>query len=261
MKEEFDFTLVMTASVNPNGMQGISKESTENREVQYIQTLSFYAQNPHITKILFVENSAHDLSHIKASIPNPEKVTFLSLDENNYPRAWGKGYGEFLLMDRVYDYLTAQSEDGIIVKVTGRFPILNIDTMLKEFARRKALRLAIDIKDHPIYDWLRLGWSGHGARTILYAVTYSFYREHIYGRYRQIPSVYVDCETMMFKVVKETMREKGVYHRFKHEPRLSGFAGGLNYTIITCNNYDSGLNKVKRAVNQFCRTCLPFIKL
>ncbi len=261
MKEEFDFTLVMTASVNPNGMLGISKESTENREAQYIQTLSFYAQNPQIKKILFVENSAHDLSRIKASVPHVEKVTFLSLDENNYPRTWGKGYGEFLLMDRVYDYLTSQNDKGIIVKVTGRFPILNINTMLNEFAHRKDLRLAIDIKDHPFYDWLRLGWSGHGARTILYAVTYAFYRMHIYGRYKQIPSVYVDCETMMFKVVKETAHKKGVYHRFKREPRLSGFAGGLNYTVITSNNYDSWLNKVKRAVNQFCRTCLPFIKL
>ena len=35
----FDFTLVMSASVNPNGMNGISDESMQNREQQYIDTL------------------------------------------------------------------------------------------------------------------------------------------------------------------------------------------------------------------------------
>ncbi len=261
MNDSLDFTLVMTASVNPNGMKGISKESETNREAQYVRTLSFYSRMPRIKKILFVENSNHDLSVIKASVPHSEKITYLSLDENSYPRNWGKGYGEFLLMDRVCDLLSKESRDNLIVKVTGRFPILNIETLIDEFSRRKELRLAIDIKDHPFYDWLRLGWSGHGARTIVYAVTCRFYRENIYGRYKDIPSICCDAETLMFDVVKKTRNQKGVYDRFKHEPRLSGFAGCLNYTIITSNDYDSWMNKIKRGVNQFCRTCLPFIKL
>ncbi len=251
----------MTASVNPNGMGGISKESTINREAQYIQTLSFYSNITRIKRILFVENSNHDLSVIKSSVPHPEKIAYLSLDGNSYPRDWGKGYGEFLLMDRAYDFLSSEIGHGIIIKVTGRFPILNIETMIDEFSCRKDLCLALDIKDHPFYDWLHLGWSGHGARTILYAVTCQFYRDNIYGRYKEIPSAYWGAEDLMFDVVKKVQGQRGVYDRFKHEPRLLGFAGCLNYTIITSNNYDSWLNKLKRSCNQLCRTCLPFIKL
>ncbi|MGN0886522.1 MAG: hypothetical protein ACI4RT_05945 [Candidatus Spyradenecus sp.] len=98
------FNLVMTASINPNGMQGLSPESLTNREAQYRDTLRFYTQQPSIERILFVENSAWDLSGLKREVNCP-RVTWLSLDENNFPREWGKGYGEFLLLDRAVDYM------------------------------------------------------------------------------------------------------------------------------------------------------------
>lgn len=256
-----DFFFVMSASVSPNGMAGLSKESIDNREQQYITTLSFYASQPSIQKILFVENSAWPLERIKASIPHPEKVTWLSLDENNFPRDWGKGYGEFLLMDRAIDALASQGcgPETLIVKVTGRFPILNIETMLREFDHRKNLQLALDVLDHPIYDWLHLGWDGHHARTILYATTLGFYREHIRGRYAEIPSHFCGAEDLMFDVWKKARALPGIYPRFRREPRLSGFAGSGRLCIITAYDYDGFFAKFKRATRQFLRWALPFL--
>lgn len=119
-----DFVLVMSASVSPNGMSGLSRESVENRERQYIDTLAFYASEPAIPRILFVENSAWPLGRIRASVPHPEKVTWLSLDENRFPRDWGKGYGEFLLMDRAVDFLVNKGMGGGCFnrKGDGAFP-------------------------------------------------------------------------------------------------------------------------------------------
>lgn len=85
-----NFTLVMSASVNPNGMTGIPSQSIEGREDQYIRTLRFYRDQDCIPKILFVENSNWNLTHIKASVGDSEKIDYLSLDANTYPREWEK---------------------------------------------------------------------------------------------------------------------------------------------------------------------------
>lgn len=121
------FNLVMTASINPNGMQGLSPESLNNREEQYRDTLRFYTQQPSIARILFVENSAWDLSRLKQEVDCP-RVMWLSLDENNFPREWGKGYGEFLLLDRAVDYMEqawmSGNGGGAIRQGDGSFPNL-----------------------------------------------------------------------------------------------------------------------------------------
>lgn len=260
------FNLVMTASINPNGMQGLSPESLSNREEQYRDTLRFYTQQPSIARILFVENSAWDLSRLKQEVDCP-RVTWLSLDENNFPRAWGKGYGEFLLLDRAVDYMeqawTSGNGGGQFIKVTGRFPILNIETLLREFASRDPLQLAVDVIDHPLYDWLHLGWDAHHARTILYAVTIDFYKANIYGRFREIPNQFPDAEALMFDVWKRSAsRQLGVYGRFRHEPRLAGFAGHSGTEgLISVKNYDGIVSKIKRAIRQSCRYLLPWFKI
>lgn len=112
MENTFDFTLVMSAAVNPNGMTGINEKSIADREEQYIRTLKFYANQVCISRILFVDNSNWDLSRIRTIVGHEEKIDYLSLDENNYPRAWGKGYGEFLLMDRAVDKLNYCAQGG-----------------------------------------------------------------------------------------------------------------------------------------------------
>ncbi len=255
-----DFTLVMSAAVNPNGMPDISAESLLDREAQYIRTLQFYNASPCIPRILFVENSNWDLTHIKQAVGDSGKIEYLSIDGNTYPRVWGKGYGEFLLLDRAVDFLSKRNNDGLFVKVTGRFPILNISTMVKEFSRRKNLQLSVDVIEHPLYDWLHLGWSGHGCRTIIYAVSLDFYLQHLYGHYTEIHGYeggLWGAESLMRKVWEETRRLPGVYSRFKHEPHLSGFAGAVNHAWITANNYDGFLAKTKRFIRQLVRYVVP----
>lgn len=261
-EDVFDFTLVLSASVDPKGMTGISKESLLNREQQYIDTLVFYASCPGIPRILFVENSGWPLERLKAAVETfGDKVAWLALDVNDYPREWGKGYGEFAMLDRAVAYLIGQEGGGArpIVKATGRFPVLNIEAMVREFSARKPLALALDVLDHPIYDWLRLGWDGHHARTILYAVTPVFYREHMMGRYREIPERFSGAEDLMFDIWRRARSLPGVWPRFRREPRLSGFAGSGRLCVITAYNHDGVAAGIKRAIRQAARWALPFL--
>lgn len=252
-----DFVLVMSAAVNPNGMTGVSAASLTNREDQYIDTLKFYVAQKCIPKILFVDNSNWDLSRMKAAINNDPKVEWISFDGNSFPREWGKGYGEFLLLDRAIEHISANGEK-YMVKVTGRFPILNIETMIKEFQSRKNLQLAIDVVNHKLYSSLGLKWAQSGkARTIIYAVTCDFYKAHLLGHYKDIPSKFNGAEGLMNNVWNKTKNEIGVYPRFKHEPELAGCAGAINYAWITCNNYSGFGARCKRMIMRICRIILP----
>ena len=259
-----NFTLVMSASikVNPNGLYHVSEQSLMDRQRQYAETLSFYIRQPCIKKILFVENSNADLAYLKQLAGAREKVEFLSLDLNNYPGKWGKGYGEFLLLDKAVDWLCAHSCD-VMVKVTGRFPILNISSMIEEFSSRENLSLAVDVIDHHVYDWIRSGSTGHSCRTIIFAVSTEFYKKHIYGRYASNPEAYRGAEHFMYGIWQATRNivdEGVVYPRFHHEPRLSGYAGGVaSGSFFFSGNYDGWKNRMKRTLRQLCRWCIPWL--
>ena len=84
------FPLLMTASVNPRGMSGLSVNSIAEREGQYLGTLQFYLRNDAIAQIVFIENSGHDLAAFRAlAAEYPQKrVEFISCDLNGYPREW-----------------------------------------------------------------------------------------------------------------------------------------------------------------------------
>lgn len=148
-----------------------------------------------------------------------------------------------------------------MIKVTGRFPIRNIQTMIREFKSRKNLKLSVDMIDHSLYDWLHLDWRGHSCRTIIYAVNSAFYYQHLYGRYAEIPRRFSSAEGLMRAVCLATRREEGVYCRFRHEPWLSGYAGSVNATWMTANNYDGALARLKSGIRQITRWCLPFLWL
>lgn len=244
------FTLVMTASVQVNGRVGLAMVDTAERERQYEDVLKFYANSCGVTNILFVENSGWSLVKLQESVKNSAaKVSFLSLDENNYPPEYGKGYGEFLIMDRAIDAIARLGLPQQIVKVTGRFPILNLEQMLDEFNRYAGCDIQADIVDHPIYDicqfWRKpeRRWSGHHGRTILYWITSDYYRRNFYGRYRELTHYgQSGAEHLMWEVFQTSCRhrEQNTRWRFHTEPSLGGRAGGVSNSWIDFSYYGGG---------------------
>ena len=82
----FDFTLVMSASVDVCGMPGISHESVVNREQQYVETLRFYSRQTCVPHILFVDNSNWDLTRIERQVGHSEKISYFSKKSQAFSR-------------------------------------------------------------------------------------------------------------------------------------------------------------------------------
>lgn len=255
------YPLVMTAAVNPRGMSGLSVNDVSERESQYLGTLQFYLQNDAIGEVVFIENSGHDLAAFRELVTKyPQKrVEFISCDLNSYPRQLGKSYGEQLTLDYASEHSELVRTSGGFFKVTGRFPILNIGKMLVEAEKRQPWELFCDNKDHPIYDWLHNGWTGHACDTRFFGVTIEFYMRHFHGRAAELDdSQNRLIEFMFFETAKKVSAECKVIRRFHTEPEYAGKAGHVQTALLQVNDYSGTIAKCKRRIRQLGRWIVPW---
>lgn len=134
--------LLMTAAVNP---RGCGMFSVETRECQYLHSLAFVCRklrkHPELfSSVLFCDNSGWNLSRLKNSIPESlrERIHFISFspeefDPSRLTEYNQKSYNEMLMMDKVMEETSSKFNDDnpLFLKVTGRFPILNLVRMAK----------------------------------------------------------------------------------------------------------------------------------
>ena len=257
-----DFPLVLAATIDPRGMADLTVADKLAREGQYLETFSFYLAQRWTAKIVFIENSGHDLSKfIDLALNYPAVETeLISCNLNDFPREFGKSYGEMQMLDYAVDNSSLLAGSDGFIKVTGRLRILNLNKLLFEARRRQPWVLFCDTKDHPIYDWMRNGWNGHSADTRFYIVTKSFYRAYFYGSYKALnDSMGLLVEMLFFETIKSQHGKFHIICRFKTEPVIVGRPGHQKTSIIGSNDYSSWLAKIKRLMRQLGRWFLPWL--
>lgn len=81
---EENFALLLTATIDVQGMPKAYPTSPEEREENYFNSLKFYINNhPRIRKIIFVENSGWSLDRVQQAVENnpySKEVEFISLN-------------------------------------------------------------------------------------------------------------------------------------------------------------------------------------
>ncbi|MCF8374372.1 MAG: hypothetical protein K9H64_22305 [Bacteroidales bacterium] len=134
-------TLLMTATITPRkGEPLLKRTDPESRMQDYEKAFLFYLNyiGKGIDHILFVENSEADLSWMKKLIPEQHqgKVEIISFYGLDYPVEHGRGYGEFRLIDYAMKHssiIKKSKNSDYILKITGRYQIVNFDKVLKKF--------------------------------------------------------------------------------------------------------------------------------
>ncbi len=260
--------VLMTASVNTRGMKDAAF-SPQEREAMYGETLSFYLRTicPDGIKIVFAENSGWDLAALRMRVPSvlASHVEFLSLDPANFDVSKGKGYNEARLLAEATARASFIREAGGFFKVTGRYPIYNLARFVK--AASKAIlgdgqKWYCDIKDHPLYDILRLGWHGHYFDARLFGISSDYYLKKVYPRTMQCNDYEGrSLELALFDAVKAAQSGE-VIDRFRFEPHIGGVAGVPREHLSWPWNqgYDSPLERVKRLVGNLNRLLFPWFK-
>lgn len=159
-------TLLMTATINPReGEPLLQRTDPESRRQDYERGFLFYLNylGKGIDHILFVENSEADLAWMKELVPvhhydKAEIISFYGLD---YPVEHGRGYGEFKLIDYAMKHssIISKSENSdYILKITGRYQIVNFDKVLKQFPEN--FDLYCNHRNYPLHwaDMFFIAW-------------------------------------------------------------------------------------------------------
>lgn len=258
--------VLMTASVDTRGMVG-ARYTAEEREKMYSEAVRFYldtiCRDPR-QKIVFCDNSGWDLASLRTKVGRPtDAVEWLSLDPADFDISRGKGYNEMILMSQAVERSRFIREAGAFFKVTGRYPVYNLGSFVKRASKAifaDGIKWYCDIKDHPIYDWLRLGWCGHAFECRLFGVTNAYFRERLVPLTGQCDDAAGELlEGVLFRAVKAA-DPADVVTRFPREPHLGGVAGHVIDTIAWSCQQDCAKEKAKRLIGNFIRIFLPWLK-
>ena len=263
--------ILMTASVSTRGMKGACF-SDEERERMYVETLRFYKDEVLCKdagrKIVFVENSGWDLTRIKTSVEGFEnQVEFISLPIEGFDISKGKGYNEVLMINATLRKSLFIKATGAFLKVTGRYPVYNIDYFLNhaEWYFSDGGEYYGDMKDHRIYDILfpnnTAKWNGHAAYTVLFATTVDFYMRWLSSTYENCCDScgnYIECVWHKALIGFRGKGNSGVSLRFGREPVCGGMQGSDAKTIAFSRKNDSLKSRVQRFVGNAIRIFTPW---
>jgi len=263
MQIEKEFTLLLTASVDPKGMDGITQADPRERETTYADCLRFYLRNhPSVRKIIFAENSGWPLDRfneeVSANNRHAKDVELLSLNCNDYPRERGKSYGELLLIRQAMETSRLALSSKYVGKMTGRNLLLNLTDLLERAHRD--FELFCDIRDHNFYQLLRMPDCGHHCDSRFFAFTRGFFERHFLPIYTS--ASFADgypIESILYDLVKSCENSEPIVKRFSVEPEYAGAAG--HFIKNKAKNYSSTSEVLKRRIRSCSRRVTPWLHI
>jgi hypothetical protein len=254
-----ELVLCLTASIDPKGMPGVTRPDPHAREADYAGCLRFYSEKyPDIRRIVFVENSGWPLDRLRQLAadhnPHAKQFEFVSLQCNDFPRQFGKGYGEFMLVDRAFDESRLISEAKYVAKLTGRNYLLNATDIINK--TRRPFGMLCDLRDHGIYEMLGLTWNARHCDTRFIVLTPDFYRRNVYGKYKDLDeSSGRSAEVLFYQIAKDPAHKERVVRRFPIEPVFRGLAGHWN------KDYGGRRERMKCAIRGAVRKVAPWFHI
>lgn len=276
--------LLLTATVNPQGMKGANFDPKERVEM-YVSALKFYASKG--LKVVFAENSgwirdglpvSGEWLEVMEKLDNVELVDVSDdLSQNSqiktcYDQSRGKGYNETILLHKAVLKSRFVQEAGFFFKITGRLKVMNIEKLLKEVSdiderlavSGERLRFLADCKDHKVYEWLHMPINGHAGECRYWFASVDFFEKYMWPRYDELndyePNICL-AEDLMLDVCRKTRGKAGCRDRFKTQARISGKGGhklGKGWSFFYSTDNDSFALRAKCFIRQCLRWCMPW---
>ena len=128
------YVILLTACVNPGGMTFTALTDTSERLRQYREALDFYLLETTLP-IVFCENTLCDFSEDYKEYITSGRLEYITFDGNNFDKSKGKGYGEALIMEEAFRRSVIIKPSDIIIKITGRLKVLNINVLINDNSR------------------------------------------------------------------------------------------------------------------------------
>lgn len=218
-------TLVLTATITPpQGVTNLARLDPAMRLDDYCRAFDFYCRalaEGTITGLIFAENSGSDISRLRDLADNHgvlQKTEFICFQGLDYPPEYGRGYGEFKLIDRVMKssllIKNLQPRENIW-KITGRYVLRNMATIIA--TRPPRADFYCHCRDFPIpwIDLFVLCWNKQAYAEFLDAIYLHLQESSIRGPSEQSFRKRIDAGHFRSTLVK----------RFRTIPQLEGYRG------------------------------------
>jgi hypothetical protein len=144
---ENNVVILLTGTVDPNGMHFTALSNVDVRRQQYIDSIKFWV-NSFKLKVVFIENSDTDMSTYLSKELKTGRLEMLHFNGNNYPREIGKGFGELQCLKYGYNFSSFIKTSNFIFKITGRHKILNFSSFLRFQEENCLLDLLLDYREN-----------------------------------------------------------------------------------------------------------------
>lgn len=128
------YVILLTACVNPGGMPFTVLTDSSERLRQYRAALDFYLRETSYP-IVFCENTLCDFSDDYKQYIKTGRLEYITFDGNNFDKSRGKGYGEAIIMAEAFRKSVIIKPSDMIVKITGRLKVLNINVLINDNIR------------------------------------------------------------------------------------------------------------------------------
>jgi len=258
--------IVMTATITPReGMPDSVRNDPKIRLDDYRRALEFYLSLPNslVDRILFLENSSSDLSVLRRvveSLEHDKKVEFNSFT-GDYQPEFGKGYGEFQMLDYGLSECRFLSKADVVWKVTGRHRVLNLSRLIE--TAPQDYTVYCDLRSIPFiggdfnlqavpFIGKRLGekYRNQFMDLRVFSCTVDGYDRLLRNQYLQMWNQMP--EKFLFDVMfKAKRQEKRIVPRFRIQPQIAGYAGWDNA------DYQSLSYKIKDSFRAAMRLVMP----
>lgn len=225
--------LLLTATVTPpQGAVQLSRVDPALRLMDYRAALGAYLESLRagvISGIVFADNSNSDISVLKelAKERGAEADTeFISFDGLDYPPAYGRGFGEFRMIDHVMERSRLASElpsDASVWKVTGRYVVRNFAKVVR--SRPIDADVYCHCRNLPMQwiDLYVLCFNRRGYDAILDGICQHLREDEIKG----------SAEQAFRKIIDQKQDGARIVKRFRRLPRLEGYRGVDNQRYET----------------------------
>lgn len=219
--------LLLTATVTPPpGVPSLQRTDPVLRLQDYKQAFEFYLPLIGTTfdSIVFAENSASDITPLRqlsAKAKALTQVEFLSFNGLDHPASYGRGYGEFKLVDYAMEHAAFLQGDVCVWKCTGRYKVKNITDLVN--ARPAGADIYCHFRNypHPLCELFLLSFTTWGFSSVV---------KGSYARLRNdvIPGVHSNEEIGFRKLIESLPPSFKVVRRFNRTPIVDARRGWDN---------------------------------
>ena len=225
MNSNAKVVLLLTACINPVGVIHTQRIDAKIRFNDYRGAIKNYLDSPGSTPIVFCDNSGYDLTELKdfCRVNNVygRRVEFLSFNGMDISGELGKGYGELAIIKHALVNSKFISPESMILKITGRLCVLNIEKIIKVLSGINGVEVFSDLKKELTYSDSRV-----------FCASFSFFNNYFFPMHGLInDSKNMYFENVLARAIHKSLADGFIWSMLPFAPDIKGYSGTLNVPI------------------------------